>query len=519
MKRPSASVIGPSCSVCEDRVAAVRPPDMQPRGYIDRMELEEQQEMFGRLQSYPIPKPSQAPPPAVADNYSPTVYYDEEAASTAVADNYSPTATVLEDDKEDEQDDHDEEADYDHDEPSSSAGKRYRSRAPERATPTERQGKIKLMKQEPKDLPAPKRRNQRQLLLSTWTLGKEADPMEVRDKLLKSTHDCIVVMYSRSVCKSDPIAFWMTACKDTARFLKERAMFTLWDGCFIVTNRNKVIDVDMEMWDVSRLHVEDIRACGVHLATVKVSFNDERQMNVGVIGPIQPELSSQDEEDLVEWIIRSRVSVVTGYFGSRNSQQLRNVAIRTGAIYCQPAAQFVFGYGLLRAVTHPSFYMCFGNCRDFTMAQPTEIPPQWRFGEDLKQELIDVFDVPHWPENWDGNPMVHNLGLIKMKRLDFRKGRIAAPAHNVMQTCICLISLSTSKPAKRSMHEKEKKEAKLDAIVEKARAITRSQEEADAIMQEAIEEKEEEEMMADLIREIKEHEAKETKMELVKKER
>ena len=184
MKRPSASVIGPSCSVCEDRVAAVRPPDMQPRGYIDRMELEEQQEMFGRLQSYPIPKPSQAPPPAVEDNYSPTVYYDEEAASTAVADNYSPTATVLEDDEEatstavadnysptatvleddeeDEQDDHDEEADYDHDEPSSSAGKRYRSRAPEQATPTELQGKIKLMKQEPKDLPAPKQKYRRQ---------------------------------------------------------------------------------------------------------------------------------------------------------------------------------------------------------------------------------------------------------------------------------------------------------------------------------------------------------------------
>ena len=207
------------------------------------------------------------------------------------------------------------------------------------------------------------------------------------------------------------------------------------------------------MWDVSRLHPEDIRACGVHLATVKLSFNDERQMNVGVLGLIQSELSSQDEEDLVEWIIRSRVSVVTGYFGSRNSQQLRNVAIRTGAIYSQPAAQYVFWYEPRkerRAVTHPSFYMCFGYFRDFKKTQPTKIPPQWRFGEDLKQELIDVFDVPHWPENWDGNPMVHNLGLIKTNKMNFLRRKESRPAYNVMQTCICL---STSKPANSSMHD------------------------------------------------------------------
>ena len=88
------------------------------------------------------------------------------------------------------------------------------------------------------------------------------------------------------------------------------------------------------------------------------------------------------------------------------------------------------------------------------MAEPAEIHPQWRFGEDLKQELIDVFDVPHWPENWDENPMVHNFGMIKMQRIYFKKDkRAASAAYNVMQTCICLCSLSTSKPAKRSMHD------------------------------------------------------------------
>ena len=202
MKRPSASVPRPSASVIEDNASVIGPSCIRRQLLLeDRMELEKHHNLSGRLQSYPIPKPSQAPPPAVEDNYSPTALEDdEEAASTAVADNYSPTATVLEDDEEDEQDDHDEEADYDHDEPSSSAGKRYRSRAPERATPADRQGKIKLMKQEPKYLPAPKHRNpavaavrhveiepgslaredqnlpcwvgQGNCLISTWILGK-----------------------------------------------------------------------------------------------------------------------------------------------------------------------------------------------------------------------------------------------------------------------------------------------------------------------------------------------------------
>ena len=232
-------------------------------------------------------------------------------------------------------------------------------------------------------------------------------------------------------------------------------MFTLWDGCFIVINRNKVNDVDMEMWEVRNFHPGDIRACGAHLATVKLSFNVNRQrmteMKVGVLRVIQPQLSFQDEEDLVEWIIRSRVSVVTGYFG-RNAPQLRNVAIRTGAIYSQPAAQYVYwGEPRIhqRILTHPSFYMCFGHFRDFKMQDPTEIPPQWRFGEDLQQELIDVDDVPRWPENWDGNPMVHNLGLIKTKKIDFRKGRWI---YNVMQTCIWL---GTSQPAHSSVAKME----------------------------------------------------------------
>ena len=152
-------------------------------------------------------------------------------------------------------------------------------------------------------------------------------------------------------------------------------------------------------------------------------------MKVGVLRVIQPQLSFQDEEDLVEWIIRSRVSVVTGYFG-RNAPQLRNVAIRTGAIYSQPAAQYVFWYEPrkeVRILTHPSFYMFFGGTSGLTLAKADDISPQWRLGDDLEDELIGEDELPRWPENRQGSPMVHYLGLIKTKNIDWEKKKDGCP--------------------------------------------------------------------------------------------
>ena len=84
------------------------------------------------------------------------------------------------------------------------------------------------------------------------------------------------------------------------------------------------------------------RSSGVQLATVKLTFNVRRQnmptMNLGILRVLSQYLSNQDVKDLIEWIIRSRVALVTGYFGT-DSPQLRKVAKATRATWSEPAAR------------------------------------------------------------------------------------------------------------------------------------------------------------------------------------
>ena len=100
-----------------------------------------------------------------------------------------------------------------------------------------------------------------QCLLSTWILGRGADPKTVRQKLMKAPFDCIVLMCSRAVEAGDRIAAWMTvtaerdqSCSRKKRFPKdsflgERALFKVWDNCFIAINRNKVTECELHFLD------------------------------------------------------------------------------------------------------------------------------------------------------------------------------------------------------------------------------------------------------------------------------
>ena len=461
-----------------------------------RQDLERQQTSSGRLHARRVTVFPDADP-AVADK-SPSPEPDAD---------YSPAKTILEeDDQEDDQekpavaddqeDDYDfEEDDYDDegDEPSSSACNRQPSLSPlprrykqqPRKSRENREPAVaeyihnaidagrwrdkrfhKSGLAEDRDLP--QWIGMGQCLLSTWILGQGAEIDTVRKAIMKAPFDCIVLMCSRAVEAGDRIAAWMTvtaerdqSCSRKKRFpkdsfLAERALFKVWDGCFIAINRNKVTECELNFWTpdedeyIPQSHVT--RSSGVQLATVKLTFNVRRQnmptMNLGILRVLSQHLSNQDVKDLIEWIIRSQVAVVTGYFGT-DSPQLRRVAIASRATWAEPAAQWMLlppdwklQRRTRRVVTHPSFYMFFGDFRDFKLAENTPVPPWWpKFGDDLENELIDVTEFPTWPMNREGSPRVKHLGLIKTKPIDFKKERWT-PC--VLQTCIWL---GTSQPA------------------------------------------------------------------------
>ena len=423
---------------------------------------------------------------AVADN--------SDAASSAVADN-SDGVTIVEDDDEtdleaddeedspkpgypedDQQDEQevDEEMDDQQDDQQDKLPLTYWSGNKQWACPEalarERNGtlNVKLMKSIAKRKPAPKpavaewrhcpieagnRRGpdfklphwvgQGNCLLATWVVGRRADPAAVRKKLTKAPYDCCVLMFSKEVWPCDPIAKWIseTAKRDQkniaterpSSFLSRKAIFKVWHGCFIVINRRKVEDCELNHWAASEQNLH----CGVYIATVTLRLNAKKQrmkeLNLGVVSCcMKAGLSDQDVKDLIQWIIVSKVSVVTGYWG-RNPPQLRKIAIEAGAIHNMPACQWMqmphrwygrHGLHVRRCgfpVTHPSFFMLFGYYRNFKMTETDSIPAWWRFGDDLEKELIDKHNVPKWPKNQEGNPMVHNLGLIKTKPIDLKK--------------------------------------------------------------------------------------------------
>ena len=292
-------------------------------------------------------------------------------------------------------------------------------------------------------------------MLSTWVLGREAAPEAVRDRLMAAPFDCIVVMFSKQVMREDPIARWLeeVASKDQRNiptlcgteipnnFLAKRAIHRVWQGTYVVIHRERVTDMDIHIWEC-RSGGALIRSCGVHLATVHLKLEEKPQrmehMTLGVVA-VRQAMTEECVKDMTEYIIKSRAVVVTGYWGT-SAPQLRELAMKTNAICHEPCAQWLRMpdgwrriHNIRRTVTHPSFYLCFGYFRSISLADATEVPQWFRLGKDLEMELADEDQIPEWPMNDVGSPMVNHLGAIKTKPIDWKLW-----TDGVIQTCLWL---------------------------------------------------------------------------------
>jgi hypothetical protein len=306
-------------------------------------------------------------------------------------------------------------------------------------------------------------------MISTWVVGNEAPVEALGRKLTMAPFDLTVVVLSTGVGPFDDVATFLHSLSKakqmqplTVKEMRDKGMdkvqlrhalhmeklvYRLDKRLYCFINKAKVTCVTSTGYQSRSRGLST-----VVLATLHLTLNDKRQnmkdMTVGVVH-VQGAMSEGNIPELVEWIVTSRMAILTGYFGN-NQKQWSQIAHDAYAILDEPFVQWMKvpvdqithnGYAgrpafhldkeEMATVAHPSPFMFFGYYNTAVAAAATPIPEDWVLGRDLFQELIGPLDMPAWEHNDDGSTEAQFLGKIKMKAIDF--GRWCP---GVIQTCV-----------------------------------------------------------------------------------
>jgi hypothetical protein len=214
--------------------------------------------------------------------------------------------------------------------------------------------------------------------------------------------------------------------------LEERTMHKVTDKIFVSFKKAKVHGGELRVWALrSDFH-------GPKFATVTMELDTSRQrMQRLVLGIVDlRDLDSRHEvKELVAWIVKDRISILTGFFGHDVNHLVHYLAVAANAIYQRPLFQGIQYNGNREHVgIYPSFFMFFGFHRRIQVADPIAEPPaHYTLGDDIWNEMIEEWRIPEWPVNDYGNPFCRDLGFIKTKGADWSKW-----IDHVFQTCVWL---------------------------------------------------------------------------------
>jgi len=319
-------------------------------------------------------------------------------------------------------------------------------------------------------------------MIATWVLGKNTSPSEFGEKLALSPFDCIVIVLSIKTGPFAAIATFLSSlgqAPQTAplsrkemwkqdmdmvdlRFAihSEKLVYRLYTKLYVVISKAKVTTVTKTSYQTRSRGLSSVA-----LTTLHMTLHERQNMSEITVGIVyvDGEMSSEHINELVEWIITSRMAILTGYFGN-NRQQWSQIAYDARAILDGPFAQWMkvpsdkvsyYGYAGdidddgMAIVAHPTCYMFFGYYKTAVAAHATPLAANWVLGQDLFGELIGALDMPVWERNDAGSPVVQGLGTIKMKGIDFERW-----CHNVIQTCVWIGTSQQGRGAKKRWVER-----------------------------------------------------------------
>ena len=328
----------------------------------------------------------------------------------------------------------------------------------------------------PSEGPLPATVGEGNFMVATWIIGKEANASEMYAKLKRAPQDIVVLIMSDAIDQgdaifvsllylaqiaTDPFAPESVVSEQIRSFLNEKSCYRLAPKVFALIHKGKVTSCTHSTWATKARDVPDPRPQALHLATLNLVLDHTRQrmtdMTLGILYT-QDKILETDLDGLVQWVLQSRMALLTGYF-RENYPQLREIAQRAGAIFYEPFAQWVRLPSNVRCheclapipentqVTHPSYFLAFGYYRAIKIQLSPRPPEDWVFGEDILAEMIRYEQWPTWPCNDEGCPLVRNLGTIKTKDPDWRRW-----CHGTFQTALWIGTSMPSKSAVRKWH-------------------------------------------------------------------
>jgi hypothetical protein len=219
--------------------------------------------------------------------------------------------------------------------------------------------------------------------------------------------------------------------------LKDKSVFLLRQGTgtmFVALHKVKV--------KASTYIPSCIRSRGpkhwIGFGTLILDMAEDRQrmdrVKVGILDVRSGEITEEDLNALVSWIVTDKLDMLTGYFGNFEDMPVfvSDLGRRSNAISFMASYQAVEFWK--QAFVHPTFFMFYGFYREISAPEePDVVPDSLWLGEDLWAEMIPLKCMPQWPHNDAGSPFVRNFGLIKMKKTDFGKW-----FDGCFQTCLWL---------------------------------------------------------------------------------
>jgi hypothetical protein len=291
------------------------------------------------------------------------------------------------------------------------------------------------------------------MMIATWAIGHECDPIALAEKLRFAPFDCIVMVTSSWVAGANAIFKFLmdlseknTSNTAVADVLHEKSVYRLGVSIFVALHRAKIQSCYYTSWSIRSQGANIVSEFG----TLTLTFHNSRQrmlnINVGIACLRRRFYNDADVQALVEWLIKDKVAMLTGHFGCL-PKVVEDIARGVGAIHTGPLFQ---GVKVWDASTwkwnywvHPTYFLLFGYHRKMALVDPfTAVADHVHLGSDVWEDMVSIEELPDWKLNDEGSPFVPNLGNIKMKACDFDRW-----FSNSFQTCIWL---GTATPSKSS---------------------------------------------------------------------
>ena len=198
--------------------------------------------------------------------------------------------------------------------------------------------------------------------------------------------------------------------------LKEKAVHQVTDNISIFVHRGKVSSWTYTPWDSTAVADPGLLHFGSLHVNLYVDRQRAAQFKLGIV-EIKCELKPPMLEALQTWIEEDMVAAVTGWWGRGNEVQVGWLAAWCKSTWKTPLYNdFVFNVRHPAGYTTCTYFLLFGKCLSVTWQQPSVVPDNFHFGDDIRQAFVSMEDMPWWHVG-EARAGVQDLGKVSMKQV------------------------------------------------------------------------------------------------------